>query len=56
LFSISGTPFISVADRIRENEAVKLIRFKEGVTKVSEAYIELGRKTNILHEAQRVSH
>ncbi len=40
-------------DKIRENEAVKLIRFKEGMLKVSGAYTELGRKCGIIFEAQR---
>ena len=44
----------TVADRVRENEAVKLIRFKDGVLKLSNAYVELGKKCAIIHEAQKV--
>ena len=44
---------ITVQDRIREHEAVKLIRFKDGVLKLSEAYEELGKKCSIVFEAQR---
>ena len=38
---------------MRENEAVKLIRFKEGYLKLSTAYTELGRKCAIIFDAQR---
>ncbi|KAL5006622.1 hypothetical protein ScPMuIL_015428 [Solemya velum] len=44
---------IEVSDRIRENEAVKLIRVKQGLLRVSEAYIEMGRKCSIIFETQR---
>ena len=40
-------------DKIRENEAVKLIRFKDGYQKLSLAYMELSRKCGIIFEAQR---
>lgn len=40
-------------DKIRENEAIKLIRFKEGYQRLSQAYMELGRKCAIIFEAQR---
>ncbi len=56
---LSPDPFnlISVEDKIRENEAVKVIRFKEGLLKLSNAYTELGRKCTIIFEAQRnISH
>ena len=49
--------FDTVEDKIRENEAVKLIRFKEGMMKISGAYTELGRKCAIIFEAQKnISH
>merc|ERR1719402_2030377 len=44
---------LEVIDRIREHEAVKLIRVKEGLFKVSEAYIDLGQKCDVIFGAQR---
>ena len=44
-----------VADRIRENEAVKLIRLKEGLTKLSQAYSDFARKCAVVFDAQQVS-
>ena len=44
-----------MADRVRENEAVKLIRLKDGLLKLSEAYVELAKKCSVIFEAQRVS-
>lgn len=44
---------LELADRVRDNEAVKLIRFKDGLLKLSNAYVELGKKCAIIHEAQR---
>lgn len=44
---------LEVADRIRENEAVKLIRLKEGLLKVSEAYAEFAKKCSVIFEAQK---
>ncbi|XP_013396067.1 uncharacterized protein LOC106163101 [Lingula anatina] len=44
---------LEVTDRLRENEAVKIIRYKEGMLRLSEAYVELGRKCAIIFEAQR---
>ena len=38
---------------MRENEAIKLVRFKEGLLKLSTAYAVLGRKCAIVFEAQR---
>ncbi|XP_021339794.1 uncharacterized protein LOC110441013, partial [Mizuhopecten yessoensis] len=46
---------VEVSERVRENEAVKLIRMKEGLLRVSEAYVELGSKCAMIFEAQRVS-
>ncbi len=43
----------SVMDRIRENEILKQIRFKQGLVKVSEAYVEMGQKCAIVFDAQR---
>ncbi|XP_005110353.1 arp2/3 complex-activating protein rickA isoform X2 [Aplysia californica] len=44
---------IEVADRIRENEAVKLIRLKEGLTKLSQAYSDFARKCAVVFDAQQ---
>ncbi|KAG8238199.1 hypothetical protein J437_LFUL018082, partial [Ladona fulva] len=44
---------LEVVDRIQENEAVKLIRVKEGLLKLSESYIELAHKCHIIYEAQK---
>ncbi|KAK7098166.1 uncharacterized protein [Littorina saxatilis] len=44
---------LEVADKIRENEAVKLIRVKGGLLKVSEAYTEFAKKCSVIFEAQR---
>jgi len=42
-----------VLDRIQENEAVKLIRIKEGLLKLSDSYLQLAHKCHIIHEAHR---
>jgi hypothetical protein len=47
--------FILVTERVRENEAVKLIRLKEGLLKMSGAYIELVTQGGTLFTAQRVN-
>ncbi len=47
--------FVPVSDRVRENEAVKLIRLKEGMLKFTEAYVEMATKCSILFSSQRVS-
>jgi hypothetical protein len=48
---------LEVIDRIRENEMIKLVRFKDGMVKVSEAYVELATKCAVIFEAQRdISH
>ncbi|XP_064601843.1 uncharacterized protein LOC135467871 [Liolophura sinensis] len=44
---------LEVADRVRNNEAIKLVRLKEGMLQFSEAYIDYGRKCSMLFEAQR---
>lgn len=44
-----------MADRIRENEALKMVRFKEGLMKISEAYLELANKCAIIFGAQKVT-
>ena len=44
---------MTVEDKIRENEAVKVLRFKAGYMKLSNSYVELGRKCAIIFEAQR---
>lgn len=40
-------------DRLQENEAVKLIRVKEGLLKLSDSYLELAHKCHVIHEAHR---
>lgn len=42
-----------VLSQIQENEAVKLIRIKEGLLKLSDSYLELATKCCIIHEAHR---
>lgn len=44
---------MEVTDRIREHEVVKLIRIKEGLFKVSEAYIDHAQKCDVIFSAQR---
>ncbi|XP_023335571.1 uncharacterized protein LOC111706871 isoform X2 [Eurytemora carolleeae] len=44
---------LEVVDRVREHEVVKLIRIKEGVFKVSEAYIDYAQKCEVIFGAQR---
>ncbi|XP_069693565.1 uncharacterized protein [Periplaneta americana] len=42
-----------VLDRIQEHEAVKLIRVKGGLLKLSDSYLELAHKCHVIHEAHR---
>lgn len=44
---------IEVTDRIRENEAVKLIRLKGGLMKLSQAYSDFARKCTVVFDAQQ---
>lgn len=44
---------IEVTERIRENEAVKMIRLKEGFVRIAEAYVELGKKCSTVFQAQK---
>jgi len=44
---------LEVVDRVREHEAVKMIRIKEGLFKISEAYIDYAQKCDVIFEAQR---
>merc|ERR1719410_590630 len=44
---------LEVVDRVREHEAVKMIRIKEGITKVSEAYVDFAQKCDVIFCAQR---
>ena len=44
---------LEVVDRVREHEAVKMIRIKEGVTKVSEAYVDYAQKCDVIFSAQK---
>ena len=45
---------LTVLKHVKENEAVKLIRLKEGFVKMSNAYIEMSHKCNTVFTAQRV--
>ncbi|XP_066995449.1 uncharacterized protein [Anabrus simplex] len=42
-----------VVERVQENEAVKIIRVKEGLLKLSESYLELAHKCHVIFEAHR---
>lgn len=44
---------LEVVDKIREHEAVKMIRIKEGFFKLSEAYIDCAQKCDVIFGAQR---
>ncbi|KAL4225376.1 hypothetical protein ACF0H5_016065 [Mactra antiquata] len=44
---------VELSDRVRENEAIKLIRMKEGLLKMSGAYIAMACQCNTLFTAQR---
>ncbi|BFZ15828.1 hypothetical protein BsWGS_18867 [Bradybaena similaris] len=44
---------MEVTDRIRENEAVKLIRLKEGLIKLSQAYSDFARKCAVIFDSQQ---
>ena len=56
LYYFDGWQFyLTVCEKVRENEAVKMIRLKEGLIKMSEAYMMMGKKCSVLFEAQRVS-
>lgn len=44
---------VEVVDRVREHEAVKMIRIKEGMFKISEAYIDYAQKCDVIFGAQR---
>merc|ERR1719419_1711411 len=44
---------LEVVDRVREHEAVKMIRIKEGLFKISEAYIDYAQKCEVLFSAQK---
>merc|ERR1719495_2225229 len=44
---------LEVVDRVREHEAVKMIRIKEGLFKVSEAYVDFAQKADVIFCAQR---
>ena len=44
---------ISVKESSKENEAVKLIRMKQSLVKMSESYLEMAHKCIHVFEAQR---
>ncbi|ESO95477.1 hypothetical protein LOTGIDRAFT_160630 [Lottia gigantea] len=44
---------LEVNERTRENEAVKLIRIKEGLLKFSNSYIDFAHNTAVVFESQR---
>lgn len=39
--------------RVQENEVCKMIRLKEGLTKLSESYIDMAQKMAIIFDAQK---
>ncbi|XP_013776595.1 uncharacterized protein LOC106461326 isoform X1 [Limulus polyphemus] len=48
---------LEMMERVHENESVKLIRLKEGLIKVSDAYVEMSSKCAIIFDAQKeISH
>lgn len=47
--------YILVVELAHKNEAIKVVRLKDGLLKLSEAYVELANKCAIIFEAQRVS-
>jgi len=44
---------LELTERIEESEALKLIQLKQGLVQLAEAYVEMGSKCTILHEAAR---
>ncbi|XP_059489337.1 uncharacterized protein LOC132204699 [Neocloeon triangulifer] len=44
---------MEVVDKVQENEAVKLIRVKESLTKLSQAYLEMAAKCSIIFESHQ---
>lgn len=46
--------FFLVVELAHKNEAIKVVRLKDGLLKLSEAYVELANKCAIIFEAQRV--
>ncbi|KAK6183969.1 hypothetical protein SNE40_002287 [Patella caerulea] len=44
---------LEVDERMRENEAIKLIRIKEGLLKLSNSYIDFAHNTAVVFESQR---
>ena len=44
---------LTVLDRIQEHEAVKVIRVKEGLLKLSDSYLKLAHKCHVIHEAHQ---
>lgn len=46
----------AVVELAHKNDAIKVVRLKDGLLKLSEAYVELANKCAIIFEAQRVSH
>ena len=39
--------------KVQENEICKMIRLKDGLTKLSESYVEMAQKMAIIFDAQR---
>ncbi|XP_063219267.1 uncharacterized protein LOC134529287 isoform X2 [Bacillus rossius redtenbacheri] len=42
---------LEMIEQVKENEAVKMIRVKSGLLKVSDAYLQMARKCFVIHEA-----
>lgn len=45
--------YFSVSEKVKENEAVKLIVMKDGLLKLTNAYLTLSHKCATIFEAQR---
>ena len=54
MYCLSLFVYPIVTDRVRENEAVKLIRLKEGLMKLSQSFSDLGRKCVMVFDTQQV--
>ena len=42
---------ITVLEKVKENEAIKLIRVKDSMKKLGKAYVNLGQKCSIIFNA-----
>ncbi|XP_075219320.1 uncharacterized protein LOC142323487 isoform X2 [Lycorma delicatula] len=44
---------IEITERLNENEATKAVRMKEGLSKLSDGYLDIARKSFIIFQAQK---